>query len=650
MSNVDHRETVINPATEQIPGLGVWLAFLSYRSTPFTEELWGRSFKLAPITVLNTEQVPTLSVFGEPDHAPPLFAEHALCSVIFDGLLYNREELRKQFRDSLPNPVNDAEVILQAYLRWGEEALQNIRGLFALVIWDGRHETLLCVRDRLGNSPLFYANTEREFVVSNSLEALVRHPAVSPTLNRPVIAEHLAHRFRSTEETFFENARRVPGGHLLRVRGGSLTLHRYWDPAPPGVPVNWLHEDELEYFDELFTQTIEQYLALGPAGIYLSGGLDSVSVAAFALDSCRRSGQPAPMALSLVLPDPETDETVVQKKVASHLGMPQIMLQFEDAIGKQGFLQADIELSRELSMPLLNPWLPAYRHLGLVGKGQGCQVILTGGGGDEWLGVSPLLAADLIRSLNFVELYHLWRSNRRSFRLPPLDAARFLLWSCGVRPLLYPAVANGLRRVIPEEVRKSRRQRQRAKSMQVWVAPAPALRQEMEWRAEQGRRDYQVTHESYYLREIRKTLDHPLISWELEEISENSRQMGVRVLQPYWDAEIIELLCRTPPNLLNKGGRSKGLVRHGLERRFPNAGFERQKKVSALNFFNNSLLQQGERVWESMGGARALAELGSVDAKLLDAKIHQVLANNQVQEAYRIWEVLVLDAWLRLWL
>jgi hypothetical protein len=211
-------------------------------------------------------------------------------------------------------------------------------------------------------------------------------------------------------------------------------------------------------------------------------------------------------------------------------------------------------------------------------------------------------------------------------------------------------VVNGVRRVVPEPVLEFRRQRLRAKSMPEWAAPAPIVRQAMDWRAHQRNRNYQPTHKSYYLSEIRKTLDHPLVMWELEEIFENSRQMGVRVLQPYWDAEIIELLCRTPPHLLNQGGRSKGLVRHGLERRFPKAGFERQKKVSALAFFNRSLLEQGDSVWNSMGGARALAEIGAVDAKLLDAKINQVLANNQVQEAYRIWEVSVLEAWLREWL
>jgi asparagine synthase (glutamine-hydrolysing) len=637
-------------ASQQVPALGIWLASLTDRRQPGSEEFWAGNPELTPVAHTTGNELSIFHLFVEPDCAPPAFAEQDLCAVLFNGLLYNRAELARQFGAYLPTTANDADIVLQAYLQWGEEALEEIRGLFAIVIWDGRQDTLLCVRDRLGNHPLFYTRTERGLLISTSLSTLARHPAVLPTLNRPAITEHLLHRFRSPEETFFSDIKRVPGGHLLRVRQRTLQLHRYWEPAPPGVPVNWLQEDELERFDELFTQVIENYLALGPAGIYLSGGLDSVSVAAIAADSCGGLGYSSPQALSLILPDPETNEQLVQNKVASQLGMPQTMLPFEEAIGEQGLLQADIELSSQLSMPLMNPWLPAYRYLGLIGKSQGCQVILTGGGGDEWLGVSPLLAADLIRSFDMVGLYHLWRSNRRSFRLPLLDATRFLLWSCGLRPLLYPVIVDGLRRVTPERLLTARRQRLHGKSIPDWGAPAPALRQEIEWRAQQRKQDKQITHRGYYLREIRKTIDHPLIAWELEEIFENSRQMGVRVLQPYWDAEIIELLCRTPPHLLNKGGRSKGLVRYGLERRFPNAGFERQKKVSALRFFNNSLLQQGAEVWRRMGGACALAELGAVDAKALDAEMNKVLANNQVKDVYRIWEVLVLDSWLRVWM
>src|SRR5712691_1109294 len=648
MNEMNALEMVASGKPAQPPGLGVWLASLGDALETEKEGLCPDGIELSPIAVVGSGRSPTLRVFGELDRALPAYAQNALCAVIFDGLLYNQAELRNHFKGSLLHTANEAELVLQAYLRWGEDALPKIRGLFALVIWDGQQERLLCVRDRLGNHPLFYADTGRAWLISTSLEVLAHHPRVSAGINRVVVVEHLLNRLHKAEETLFTHIKRIPPGHVMRVSNGSHQMYRYWDPAPPGAQVNWLREDELELFDDLFTQTVKRYLELGPAAIYLSGGLDSVSVAAAALDSDCRVGQPPPWALSLVFPHPEANEEVVQKSVAQQLGLPQLLVPFEEAIGSQGLLLADLEMSARLPMPLLNPWLPAYRYLGLAGKNRGCQVILTGGGGDEWLGVSPYLVADLMLALDVVGLYRFWRTNRRSYRLPLLPASRFLLWTCGVRPLLYNSIVfSGLRRVVPKLLRDWRRQRQRTRLTPAWIAPGTALWREIDERVEQTTQRPQFPKEGFYLHELRPAIEHPVMSWELEEMFENGRQMGLRVFQPYWDAEMVELLCRTPPHLLNKGGRSKGLVRQSLERRFPHLGFERQKKVSALNFFTSSVLKESTCAWQMMGGAPTLAELGVVDAKILSANIEQILANNQTRQAHRIWDILVLEAWLR---
>ena len=107
------------------------------------------------------------------------------------------------------------------------------------------------------------------------------------------------------------------------------------------------------------------------------------------------------------------------------------------------------------------------------------------------------------------------------------------------------------------------------------------------------------------------------------------------------------MLYRIPPHLLNKGGRSKGLVRQSVARRFPQLGFERQKKVIATNFFNSTMLQDGKKAWQVLGGTPALAELGIVDGERLGSTMEDILAGNQLRQAYRIWDVLNLESWLR---
>ena len=89
------------------------------------------------------------------------------------------------------------------------------------------------------------------------------------------------------------------------------------------------------------------------------------------------------------------------------------------------------------------------------------------------------------------------------------------------------------------------------------------------------------------------------------------------------------------------------MVRHTLARRFPGLGFERHKKVAATSFYHRILLEEGPRLWRAMGGARELARLEIVDARMLESTVHALFAGAQPQQLYRLWDVLGLEAWLR---
>src|SRR5436309_1759968 len=129
----------------------------------------------------------------------------------------------------------------------------------------------------------------------------------------------LAHRWPAPGETYFAAIRRVPPGHALVVEPGGTRVSRYWSPVADGDEVDWVTEDELDHFEELLETAVCRFIDLGPAGIYLSGGLDSVSVAAMAADASRRAGQPAPWALSLGFSHEEANEQAIQRGVASDL-------------------------------------------------------------------------------------------------------------------------------------------------------------------------------------------------------------------------------------------------------------------------------------------------------------------------------------------
>jgi asparagine synthetase B (glutamine-hydrolysing) len=602
-----------------------------------------------------SERAPKLRLLGRNGRSVPASVADASGGAVFDGVLFNREELRRRLSGTIGAGATDADLVYQAFRRWGEDALHAVQGIFSVILWDATRDLLLCARDALGVYPLFYAVCGSELLLSTSTEALLGHPRVPRRVSRMALVEYLCHRSPSVEETFLAGVKRVPPGHALRVTRGGHRVFRYWHPVRPDADPEWVGEDALERFNELLGQAVRRCVELGPAGIYLSGGLDSVTVAAIATDITRHRGLPMPAALSLVFPHPDCNEESAQRRVAAALGLRQTVMPFDDAVGPRGLLLEALEMSAGWPAPLQNVWNPAYQCLAREARGRGCDVILTGGGGDEWLTVTPVYVADLLRSGSLVELGRFVLNMQRSYRLPPLPLFRNLLWTNGARLLLGEAYRWALERAGANRLLRQpfgwieARRRRRRSLMPAWLAPDPELRREMERQSEVGRHMAGRTlgPGGFYFRDLHRALDHPLTTLELEEMFESGRRLGLRVLMPFWDAELVRFLCRVPPRLLNQGGRSKGLVRTMLEQRFPQLDFGTQKKIVSLDFFRSTMLNEGERAWRSMGGVPALAELGIVDAVAVDRVLREILDHRRQSDAFRIWDILNLEAWLR---
>lgn len=567
-------------------------------------------------------------------------------SVLFDGILHDRDRLVQALEGVSPQ-AGDAEIVLRVLRQHGIEWLRNLRGSFVIVLHDAERDELSLARDPLGGHSLFYAQTDAGLFLSPSTNALVREPAVPAKVNRALLADNFCRRWSVPDETYYEAVRRVPSGHVMRLRSGSLEARRYWDPSPPGEPVNWATDDEVDRFDDVLDRAVERWLEVGPSAIYLSGGLDSVSVAAVAADRARLRGMDAPLALSLLFPDPQSSEEDVQRGVAASLGLSQVMISIDEATRADGLLPSVLDLSSKRGAPVIGCWLPGYRRLGLRARGEGCDTIFTGAGGDEWLGITFYLAADLIRRGDLAGWLRLSRTVRRSFNSTRASFLKNMIWTFGMRPILREAAIGGLRATAPDMLRRRRRGRA-ADSMPDWVAPDAALRDEILTRAEGGLGDAEWERSrSFYLQQGRISLDHAIVSMEMEEVFENGRHLGVRMAQPYWDPDLVDLLYRIPPDVLNRGGRAKGLVRETLARRFPQLGLERQKKVIASNYFASVMLGEGRKIWDETGGPQALVELGVVDRQRINTAAEQMFSAGTARAGSRMWNILNLEAWVR---
>lgn len=553
------------------------------------------------------------------------------------GFLFDRESFAAEL--SLPATAGDADVALAVFERWGDAGLSRLRGRFVAAIFDERASRAIVARDPLGSRPLFYALAGATVHFATTPQLLTALPGVSRDLNRGALADHLCHRWPHREETFFAGVRRVPPGWLVEIAGGRVQARRYWDPAPGGH-VEWLDDEEAARFDGLLDRSIDRCLGTGPSGVFLSGGLDSISVAAVASDRARHLGQRQPVALSLGFPDPRCDERHLQRAVAKELGLRQHLVDFWEAVGERGLLAQSIDLNAALASPVLNMWGPAYHALARRGRVDGVRTIMTGMGGDEWLSVSPLLSADMLSRGDIAGTLRYLRTVLRSHTLSRARIVRNVFWTFGLRPI----ASRTFHRLAPASWHRSRVARQ-VRNDPPWVAPDAALRAEIRDRAQYnlGPAD---PRGGFYLNELRASLDHSLVSWELEEQYQFGSKVGVNLMHPYWDADLVDLLFRLRPSALTSGGRSKGLVRETLSRRFPALGFERQRKLSGTQFYRAIMEKEGPGVLDAVGGFEALDGLGVVDGRAALAAARGAFARPPRVWA-QVWNVVNLEAWAR---
>ena len=557
---------------------------------------------------------------------------------MFAGRLDDRDALRSAV-GSPPVENTDAALVLHAYLNGGEPALRQLRGAFVVFVFDRRSGRLLVLRDPLGYHPLFFAAAPDRLLLSPSLEELLRQEGVSKDVDRVTAAAWVMGR--CVDETFFHDVARLMPGHLLRFDGDSVRTERYWLPAilDPPEPTDFARVHEL--FDLVLSRALDRCLDLGPAGILLSGGIDSATIAAVTTENSRRRGLPDPVALSIRFPERESDESATQRAVASALGIQHVLVPFEDAVGPEGLLLEALEMATWMPRPPL-PWDSAIPFLARAAAGRGCRVVL-GGEGSEWLHHEWFHSADLLRRLDLRVLGRLFAAERQCRGQPRRQVARRLLWQFGARALLLDAAV----RVPAVDARAkvdALRLRKQAQSMPPWLIPDPQLRAELAER-------WLSTHVplgrgSSYRRARRRLLDSPDMTVSMDHYQELSRRLGVERLDGFQDADVIEFLLRVPPELLVAGGLNKSLAQASIKRRLPGFDMRLLRNVHYEAALEEVLVPQVEQAVERLGGLPMLASLDVVDP----VPLLKLATGGKVDVPpgyHQLWYALALEAWLQ---
>jgi asparagine synthase (glutamine-hydrolysing) len=204
--------------------------------------------------------------------------------VTADARIDCREELEKkleqQSRGAAGRAVTDSGLILRAYAAWGAECVQHLRGDFAFAIWDARKKLLFCARDHFGVKPFYYSELGELFLFSNTLDCLRQHPSISEELNDAAIGDFLLFGLNcDVATTTFRDIRRLPAAHAMTISSEGLRIQRYWSAPTEGRIRYKRAEDYVEHFQILLQAAVSDRTRVDRAGILLSGGLDSATIA-----------------------------------------------------------------------------------------------------------------------------------------------------------------------------------------------------------------------------------------------------------------------------------------------------------------------------------------------------------------------------------
>jgi asparagine synthase (glutamine-hydrolysing) len=261
-------------------------------------------------------------------------SQHEEQPFTFDGKIWIVADARIDARGELISKLNtkgcavnlnrpDVELILRAYDVWGQECLQHLLGDFAFGIWDGPHRTLFCARDHLGVKPFYYAQAGSTVIFSNTLDCIRLHPDVSNRLNDQAVADFLlfdANRKRDT--TLFADIQRIAPAHSATWTKTDQQVRRYWT-LPIDEPIQYRRlDDYTDRFKELLRKSVNDRLRTDHVGVFMSGGIDSPTLAATAHDLFQeRPGGGQLCAFTWVF-DGIDQERCYATMVAEHVGIP----------------------------------------------------------------------------------------------------------------------------------------------------------------------------------------------------------------------------------------------------------------------------------------------------------------------------------------
>ena len=566
-----------------------------------------------------------LSIVDLSGGGQPMWTADGQLGVIFNGEIYNHQELRADLTSRgrrFMTDHSDTEVLLHAYAEWGEGFVDRLNGMWAFVLYDRQKRRLFGSRDRFGKKPLYYFHEAQTFGFASELPGLLRHPAAPRDLSVLSLKKYFAYCYIPAPRSIYERVWKLPGGSSFSydLPSNELRVWRWWEfvlePEDPEPDVSQLCERIREVLERAVKRRLMSDV---PLGIFLSGGIDSSAIAAFAAKHV-----PAGRlnTFSVGFNEPTFDESVFAAKVAVDLRTAHHHETLD--LDKSAALLPEI-VSR-LDEPLGDSsLLPTY----LLSRftRQHVTVALGGDGGDElFAGYDPFRAL---------------RAAERYARLVPRPLHLAVRLLASRLPVSHANISLDfkIKRTLaglsyPPQLWNA-----------VWMGAAePSELSELFGEPTDVEEIYSEAIEAWDGCKQPNRVDRSLQFWTklylqdgiLAKVDRASMLCSLEARSPFLDIEFVDLARRIPWQLKLRGGETKWILKRALAPVLPGEIIERPKKGFGMPI--GRWLREGRFHFEGLNG------IPGINAAFIQKKVARHLGNRSDERLF-LWCLWLLEQW-----
>jgi len=576
-----------------------------------------------------------LSIIDLEGGAQPLANETNDILLVCNGEIYNSPELRSALmqRGHRFRTDTDVEVIVHLYEEYGLECVTHLRGMFAFAIWDAGRKRLGLARDHMGQKPLFFSRQGRDLLFASEVKGLLASGRIEPEVDLDGLWHYISLRYLPDQYSMFRGVSKLPAAHLAVFENGGLEIRKYWEPE-----FRQKHSGSLETItnelDELIRDTVRLHrLSDVPLGSFLSGGIDSSTVAAIAAQM-----QDEPLrSFSIGVEEQNFNELPYARMVAERYGM-----QAHEEVVKADLIHLMPSMVYHMDEPSDPFGVGVYLVSRLASKH--VKVVLSGDGGDENFAGYDRFAGQRLADYYCVLPEWFRRTVMAAFvkRIPE---------SFG-----YKSIAQKARWL--NEMSFYDRGERYAHSMS-FLRFTPAAKEELlAVGAKQALEDPDSVAkilEHFDAENADDLVDKMLFTDLMTRMPDHLLTLGDRMSMAHSlesrpvlvDYTLVEFAARIPPNMKLKGTNLKFILKKVAERYLPDGVINRPKQgfsfpIAAWMRTDLSLFMQ--RLFDESRFVQA----GLFNKQYMDRLVSEHLSG-AVDHNYRLWILINLEFWYRIY-